>query len=225
MSLVREHTEALGPPRALWVPFMLGRPLGAPDDPAFQKRVITAALALLERERGPVLEDFPDDAPDSPIEHDAEGAACPVSFSSVRNDATLGGKVAAEIDELRMWHALHERKHGRSAVGVTRRAPEQVAGFLCERVAGEPAKSLREDLSPAEALRLSCEELKAYYVEARMAQPGTHTAQALRDWFWGETAGGALLLALHTATENDSDDAVRDFSRNYLVPRAVKHTR
>jgi hypothetical protein len=42
----------------LWVPFELGRPLGLPDDPALQTRVLVAALKLLEAEKGPVLEDF-----------------------------------------------------------------------------------------------------------------------------------------------------------------------
>ena len=30
ISLIREQTAAIQPPRALWVPFMLGRPFGAP---------------------------------------------------------------------------------------------------------------------------------------------------------------------------------------------------
>ncbi len=47
ISLVRLHTERINPPRALWVPFELGRPLGIPDDPTFQKRVLLAALKLL----------------------------------------------------------------------------------------------------------------------------------------------------------------------------------
>ena len=66
ISLVREHTEALAPPRALWVPFMLGRPFGAPGNPGFQRKVLLAALGLLERHSdsgGPVLEDFQEDAP------------------------------------------------------------------------------------------------------------------------------------------------------------------
>ena len=51
------------PPRALWVPFELGRPFGAPDDAGSQKRVLLGALDLLEAEEGPILADFPDDAP------------------------------------------------------------------------------------------------------------------------------------------------------------------
>ncbi|MGB1538895.1 MAG: selenoprotein B, partial [Pseudomonadales bacterium] len=56
ISLIRENTASMQPPRALWVSFPLGRPLGKPGDPAFQHRVISAALDLLNRNDGPVLE-------------------------------------------------------------------------------------------------------------------------------------------------------------------------
>lgn len=62
ISLIREHTAAMRPPRALWVPFNLGRPLGAPDDQDLQRRVLTAALSLLEAKHGPVLEGFPEES-------------------------------------------------------------------------------------------------------------------------------------------------------------------
>ena len=64
ISLVHVNTEELRPPRFLWVPFELGRPFGAPNEPVFQTRVLSAALALLERRDGPpILESFPDDPP------------------------------------------------------------------------------------------------------------------------------------------------------------------
>ena len=44
ISLIRVHTETIKPPRALWVPIDLGRPLGTPNDSAFQKRVLVSAL-------------------------------------------------------------------------------------------------------------------------------------------------------------------------------------
>ncbi len=53
VSLIRPQTENTRPPRALWVPFELGRPFGPPNDPVFQKRVILAALRMLERGRRP----------------------------------------------------------------------------------------------------------------------------------------------------------------------------
>jgi len=202
---------------------MLGRPLGAPDDALFQRRVVLAALELLERDRGPVLEDFPEDAPATRTNDDPEGAACSVSFASTAVHASLGDKVAAEIAELAMWHTLHERRHGRSATGLTQSSPSELAAFLASRADGKAA-TLDSSHTPAETLRLACEELKTYYFESRMAQPGTHTPEALREWFWKETAGGKLLLALNAATENDPDPAVRAFSRNFLVPRAVRHS-
>lgn len=63
ISLIREHTESIRPPRALWVPFELGRPLGRPGDAGFQLDVLRAALILLESPTGPVLRDYPGEAP------------------------------------------------------------------------------------------------------------------------------------------------------------------
>jgi hypothetical protein len=56
--LLREIAEKVRPPRALFVPFPHGFPLGAPNDPALQRRVIEAALALLERVDVPAYGSF-----------------------------------------------------------------------------------------------------------------------------------------------------------------------
>ena len=46
------------------MPFELGRPIGPPSDAAFQKRVILAALGLLEaKTQASLIVDFPDDDP------------------------------------------------------------------------------------------------------------------------------------------------------------------
>lgn len=58
ISLLREVTSELRPPRSLFVPFPLGYPLGAPHDAVLQHRVIEQALALLHRTDVPVFEDF-----------------------------------------------------------------------------------------------------------------------------------------------------------------------
>ena len=57
-------SEAVVPPRALWVPFPLGRPLGAIDDPGFQKDVLRAAFGLLGTAAEPTIEDYPIEVPD-----------------------------------------------------------------------------------------------------------------------------------------------------------------
>jgi hypothetical protein len=58
LSLLREVAALIKPPRALFVPFPLGFPLGEPNDPELQHRVIAAALALLERNDVPLLAEF-----------------------------------------------------------------------------------------------------------------------------------------------------------------------
>jgi len=58
ISLLREVTSVIRPPRALFVPFAMGFPLGEPNNAPLQHRIIAAALNLLERDDVPVLEEF-----------------------------------------------------------------------------------------------------------------------------------------------------------------------
>ena len=60
IQLLREVAEKVHPPRALFVPFRHGYPLGRPKDPEGQHAVIEAALRLLEdpTPKTPVLMDY-----------------------------------------------------------------------------------------------------------------------------------------------------------------------
>jgi hypothetical protein len=59
LSLLREVTEKVDPPRALFVPFPLGYPLGQPDNPLLQHTIIRAALRLLKStDPLPILRNF-----------------------------------------------------------------------------------------------------------------------------------------------------------------------
>ncbi len=58
VSLLAEVTRKVKPPRALFVPFPLGYPLGKPQDSALQRKIIEESLKLLERTDLPVLEAF-----------------------------------------------------------------------------------------------------------------------------------------------------------------------
>ena len=60
LSVSEEMTRKVKPPRVLLVPFPFGYPLGKPDGPAFQRRVILESFALLPRTDLPVLETFRD---------------------------------------------------------------------------------------------------------------------------------------------------------------------
>jgi hypothetical protein len=60
LLLLRDVGEAMHPPRALFMPFPHGYPLGRPNDPARQLAVLEAALRLLEDPGAspPVLVDY-----------------------------------------------------------------------------------------------------------------------------------------------------------------------
>ena len=92
-----------------------GRPLGAANNPDFQHRVIAAGLDLLNRSNGPVLEDFPEEAPDQ--DH-ATAMACPVSFIRPTSETTSWSD--------RLSHELSSSNPGTtSANGVATGAPLQ----------------------------------------------------------------------------------------------------
>ena len=60
IQLLREVAERVRPPRALFVPFRHGYPLGRPGDKVLQHAVLEAALDMLEDSsiRPPVLVDY-----------------------------------------------------------------------------------------------------------------------------------------------------------------------
>ena len=145
VSLVREHTAALQPPRALWVPFMLGRPLGVPNDAAFQTRVLLAALRLLECESGPVLEDFPEDAPHVDLGEAPEGLACPVNFPRADGSGSLTEEFADEVLQLEAWHDVALKHRGRTTLGVTGLTTGEIVEFLASWLTGAPRATYYDD--------------------------------------------------------------------------------
>jgi D-proline reductase (dithiol) PrdB len=58
ISLLKEVTTVIQPPRSLFVPFPMGYPIGKPHDPELQHRVLQSALSLLSENNLPILKDF-----------------------------------------------------------------------------------------------------------------------------------------------------------------------
>ena len=223
LSLVREHTAALHPPRALWVPFMLGRPLGAPDNPAFQRRVMLAALKLFERDSGPVLEDFPEDAPAGAAAENLEGMVCAVDFPQARKDATPAELVLGEVAQLRSWYDIAAKRRGRTALGAAGAPVEKLVEFIGAWAEGNQVAPYRDDVPPANALRLACEEIKTFYFEAIAGQPGTRAPAEVQRWFWNDTAAGHMFFALRDALKDSADARLKHFANDSLIPRAARH--
>jgi hypothetical protein len=219
ISLIREQTAAIKPSRALWVPFMLGRPFGAPGAPEFQRKVLCALLALFERPSGPVLEDFPEEAPGT--ETSSEGLACPVSFAVA--SSTNGGLVSAmrnEIAQLGPWYDLARRRRGRTTVGIFGRTVDEAARHVASYVEGrpEPAPS---GWTPGMAVKRATDDLKAYYYEAVGAQPGNLSPSAIEQWFWSETAAAKAFLAIRDLCLQSDDESLKPLGKSSLVPRFV----
>jgi hypothetical protein len=217
IGLVRRHMEQTRPPRGLFVPFQLGRPLGEPEDPAFQHRVLAHALGLLERADGPViLEDFPEDAPNW---HDTPGWTPPDLPACARPDTPDGWRVAfaAELAALRpAWDAARGR-FGRSSVGLTAREPEEWPAICARFLAGE-TPPIPPIAAPALGLRHLCDDIKALYGEAAQATGRAPSARQVDGWFWRESIAGKMLLALRAVALGSPSNALRTAGGRFFVP-------
>ena len=222
ISLIREHTAAIKPPRALWVPFMLGRPFGVPNDSAFQRKVLLSALRLLERDSGPVLEDFPEDAPYDDLGEIPDALSCPVSFPRIRSDGTLRERLADEISQLQAWHEVAVKRNGRTTLGMTGLSPRELGEFLGAWLTDAPRAVFRDGMTMAGALKLAADELKTFYYEAKAAQPGRHTPADIQDWFWLETTAGQAFVELRDKAALSDDPTMKGLATLSLVPRAVQ---
>jgi hypothetical protein len=209
ISMVREHTEKVKPPRALFVPFPLGRPLGAPNDPALQTRVVRAALDLLDAHSGPVLVDFPDEADP----YTGQDLNLPQA-SSVAVSPRASTDVAFEVTSLRPYYEQFVQAHGgRTTVGLSGMDQRRFRGgvrFLEAFAAGEDAEVAERpgDVAVPQYVRWLADDLKAFYLEARTAQRPDDTFQQLNTWLWSETALANLLRSVAGRMQSSGDRAL-----------------
>jgi hypothetical protein len=214
---VRYQVEQVRPPRALWVPFQLGRPLGEPEDPAFQRRVIMQALSLLERTDGPViLEDFPDDPPnwqDTPGWQPPDTHAPPPGA----DPAALTRAFADELVALAPHWQAAQARYGRTSVGLAGQPPGAWPG-LAEQVlrGGLPTVPMHE--TTALATRFMCDDVKALYAEAAQAHGKAPSSRQIDGWFWRSTAAGAVLIALRAAAMASANNALKTVGSRFFVP-------
>ena len=218
VALLKEQAEKMRPPRALWVPFPLGRPFGAPDDAEQHRRVLRATLALLEAPSGPVLVDF--DEADAPEGEDAAWV-CPVSFAPpAAEEDDIGRRVADEVTMLRPWHDLGVERRGRTTIGLSKFPVEAAAAWLAAFTEGRALPPAVPERPVFDNLRWAAEDLKTFYYEAATARPGSASGTRLESWFWEESAAGELLKALRRRCLDDGDEKVRELGELMMVPEA-----
>jgi hypothetical protein len=220
ISLIRPQTENTKPPRALWVPFELGRPFGPPSDPAFQKRVILAALRLLECQTGPVIiEDFPDDDPRAQPDPAWRPPSIPAALAADPADS-LAARLETEIALLRDAHQRWVAKHGRTTVGLAGLPIGECARYVADWLRGQAPPSLREEFSAPLMVRFAVDDVKAYCLEAAAAGAANPSSRQLGDWFWNESAAGAAIHVLREALQKSEDDRLKLIVSNFMVPAA-----
>ena len=218
--MIREQTAAIRPRRALWGAVMLGRPFGAPNEPEFQRRVLRALLSLFERASGPVLEDFPEDAPVG--EAEGAGFACPVSIAAAKREGRgLAAALFAEIAQLAPWYDLARRRRGRTTVGIYGAMVEEAARHIASYVEGAPEGPPVHGWSAGIAVKRASDDVKAFYYEAVAAQPGNLSAKAIENWFWRETAAAKAFLAIRDICLKSDDESLKPLAKLSLIPRFV----
>ena len=191
IASIRAQAAAARPPRVLYAEFPLGRPLGRPNDPAFQRRVLESAFSLLPRTDVPVLADFPvviEDESDQPL-------ACTIPLV---HKPGLHPAIAEALG----LRAAYERN--RAATGRTFVSRVGDADRVCElievlvRVAdGVP---LDDCGIPAIQLGAAALDVRAYYEEAAMALAGhVPAARQAESWFFRSTETGAVVRQARAA--------------------------
>jgi hypothetical protein len=183
---VRQQAEAIAPPRALYCDFPLGRPLGKPNDPPYQRRVLDAAFALLERTDGPFIVDFPEtitDEADLPL-------ACPLP---PRHDPDAH----PAVDEARGLRPAWQRTYAANGATQVGRVvtPDGIGDAVALFAAVADDEVNWKSVSwPGRDLTAALMDIRLYYEEAAFALadhvPGAHQSDA---WFYEATEMGALL--------------------------------
>lgn len=218
IGLIPQHVQAIRPPRALLVPFDLGRPLGAPGDPELQQQVLRAALNLLDAPGpGPITDQL--SATVVPATQPSEVWSCPVSFPS-QPDSSLTGRVNQEISLLMPWFEKASAQRQHTATGVSGLSIEAAASWLCSLLDTDEFDSPVPETPLALTFKLAVEDLKAFYLEAATAQPGG-SAQDLAHWLWQQTALADLLMALRDRFKAyEADPQLRIYALATAVPES-----
>ncbi|MFT7645840.1 MAG: hypothetical protein ACI8Y4_000573 [Candidatus Poriferisodalaceae bacterium] len=222
IALVREQAERVGPRRTLWVPFPLGRPLGAADDPEFQTNVLRAAFDLFDTVTEPAIVDYPLEAPG---ELNAQQWACPLNLS-VPVDDSLESRFRAEVASLRPWFDITTDRRGHSTFGASGAAFSQVDVVVDALLSLASDGSFTELPVGAEwshemplLSRHLAGDMRTLYQDAIAAQPGdgAPTHDALNDWIFGKTVLGEVLQTAATRAQGSENGLVK-FMKFFMIP-------
>jgi hypothetical protein len=204
--LIEEHAQRVKPPRMLAVPFFFGNALGEADDAEYQHKVLQHTFNLLDRNEGPVLESLPDDMIPDIIMQGSE---------TTNESEEKGLNAADELTALRAYYEQWIKAHNdRTAVGLStipQRRFRGIVRFLEGYISGEETdmKERPAEFTVPQFVRYCVDDLKAFYYEARMVQRPDGADREIHEWFWSESAMGALFMSLAKKMRDDEDAEVQ----------------
>ena len=221
VGFVREHIEAIKPPRALWLNFPMGRPFGKPNDPEYQIKVIRAAFSLFNVASGPVLHDFPEVIP---VKNGRMGYALPVELvmkkSQIGDVDIMLQEVKKEIDNMKSDYNKALANRGRTTVGASQMKINEFADYIATFVKGNIPQSPRKGLGSVPQLKLVVEDLQAYYTETITYRDNIDDFEILGTWFWEKTKAGKMILALEAVSLESDNKILRQIvNMSLITPR------
>ena len=209
LGSIREQIYNTAPPRGLFCDFPLGRPLGKPNDPDFQHRVLAAAFSLV----GDATEQTVIDFPDAIVDDGSEVLSCtlPPRFDSSMHPA---------VDEANGIRAAYDRaaeqgaRAGAGRVVGPDEIPAAIEAFI--RIGdGTPWKEAGVPGIPARV----AQDIRAYYeVAALELAEHSPSAWAGARWFMTETETGAVI---NKARDRMRDDGVKQPVWFYMAPGSL----
>ncbi len=207
MSLVREHTVKIKPPRAVWVPFPFGMSIGHRNDVTEQRAVLELAFSTLDAPTGPVLVDF--------VAAERRERAAPLQASDVEIEPqarTIG--FAAEVEAMRArWEG--RAAEARTHVGASGVPPAEFAtlvAFLQTYAGGDDGADCvvrPPETSLPQFIRYGVEDLRVMYMETRMREQPEESSDDRQRWLLGATALGVFMRTLRDRMAASADPAIK----------------
>ena len=216
ISLVRLHSEQEPSPRALWVPYLLGRPFGVPNDAGFQRAVLSRLFNLLDDSTEPTLIDIDREAPETP-QRDAWQPGVTLDFRPAAPCPTLT-LLDAFREELAYLFARHEavvRARGSTMAGQSGLGPDELIGLVTDAFTDSHLEGRWGRQAGTKLLHASRDIMDRYFETALHGVPDGPSAS--RTWFWTETVAGHVLRRLCRRLARSRDARTRWLGQEMIL--------
>jgi len=221
VGFVKEHIQAIKPPRALWLDFPMGRPLGKPNDIEFQKKIIRTAFKMFNEKSGPVLREFSDVIP---VKNGRMGYALPVELvidkNNIGNIDLLVQEVKTEIEGLNKDYTRAVTFRKRTTLGASEMKISDYVNYISLFIKGDIPNSPRKGIGPVPLLKLVVEDLQAYYTETITFRDKIDDFEKIGTWFWEKTKAGKLILCLEAVSLKSENRVLKQIvDMSLITPR------